>query len=167
LQPKPVAPDKAPLPAVPFSFAGRLAELGSVQPDIDIADLQRDIEARKLLGGAEAEQGIWPSSTTAVSDLDTAPPAQRQQPDAAALPVAGKTPMVALPAPAPEPVQAVMPVPLQSAANGDTATPAPSAALTASNTAAPADAPVKRAPARIKKKKIGWATSIFQDLFGN
>ena len=156
LQPKAMPDRKPPLPAAVLSFAGPLAELGALQPAVDSADLKRDLEIRRLLGAPEQLQGIWPSELapeTSEADLTPAVPAPA--------PAAMEAAKEATPPPSPEATgmaAAVLP------GSGAAIAPADGSAAPASNT----DPAAKRVQImRPKKKKVGWATALFQDLFGN
>ncbi len=165
LQPKPAQSDKTALPAVPFNFTGALADLTTVQPAIEIADLQRDLEARRLLGEPEQSQGIWPVEVTTSQGPEAAIAPPVPAPVAAApaivqsagLPLAPTTPDA-------QAMASTSPVP-QLATPSDTTVAANAHSQPAADAAGQVPA-AKHAPPRPRKKKAGWA-SIFQGLFGN
>ena len=161
LQPKPAQSDKPALPAVTFNFSGPLTGFSAVEPAIDAADLERDLINRKLLGGPEQLQGIWPTGLTpppsaSISAAPSIKPALQDQPPALAVP----TPATALPAVAVAPE--IAPAGRQLS---NTATSLP----VADQNAAALDAAAKKAaslPARAHRKKADWASALFQSLFG-
>ncbi len=81
LQPKPVQSGKVPLPPIQFGYQGNLSDLGLVQPVIEFADLQRELEARKQLGEPEQSQGIWPVETAAAPGVRRGINANSASPD--------------------------------------------------------------------------------------
>ena len=172
LQPKPVQVGKAPLPAVPFVYLGLIADLAQSQPAIDVADLKTDLDARRLLGEPEQSQGIWPVEGGAA----TAPEADNTPPVPA--PVTPPVPTASVDlkgAPAALPVKsetaptasAVAAPALVGPAIGDAS--ATAAIAPPPDGAQPAaDATGKHAQAqRARKKKVDWAASLLQGLFGN
>lgn len=160
LLPKPVQAGKAPLPPTQFVYQGSLSDLARVQPAIDLADLQRDLEARKLLGEPEQSQGIWPVDGAAAQgpEAENTPPVLAPMPAAAGI-TAGTGKSDA-------PAAAVL-LPAQSASGPVIGNPTATAAATPANVVPAADPAIKRPSQRPRKKKPGWAASLLQGLFGN
>lgn len=62
ISPKPVEPLKAPLPGVSIVYAGPLAQLRTLAAEADVEALERELLARRLIGGEEQLQGLWPDA---------------------------------------------------------------------------------------------------------
>ncbi len=160
LQPKPAQSDKPALPAVTFSFSGPLAGFSAVEPAIDTTGLERDLTNRKLLGGPEQLQGIWPSGLTSppTASISTTPliePAPQDPPPAVAPTAAAALPATAVP---PGLIPAMGQLPSTTAS-----------LPVADQNAAALDAAAKKAAslsARPHRKKADWASALFQSLFG-
>ncbi len=60
LQPKAAEPRTSALPGFSLLYAGSLAEAAKIQPRISAEPLLRELAARRLIGGPEQLQGVWP-----------------------------------------------------------------------------------------------------------
>ncbi len=79
IAPKAQAPLKAPLPSVTIVYAGPLAELRTLAAEADVEALERELLARRLIGGEEELQGLWPDALPR-EDTSLAPDADRIAP---------------------------------------------------------------------------------------
>lgn len=166
LQPKPVQAGKPSLPAVQFVYQGALSDLGHIQPAVESSDLKSDLDGRKLLGEPEQSQGIWPADGSVAQgpEADSTPPVAAPLPAAAGLKQADAT-IIAKPDVAP--IASAAAAEVLPAAGPAIGNPTATAAAAQANTGPASDATTKRTPPRPRKKKIGWAASFLQGLFGN
>ncbi len=89
LAPKPAQAGKPALAAVRYQYFGPVAGIAELTPIIDVSDLQKDLMARRLIGGTEMQDGLWPSaadSGAGATVTDTSLPADSSAGDVAPAP---------------------------------------------------------------------------------
>lgn len=79
IAPKAQAPLKAPLPAVTIVYAGPIAEVRTLAAEADVEALERELLARRLIGGEEELEGLWPDALPR-EETSLAPDADRVAP---------------------------------------------------------------------------------------
>jgi hypothetical protein len=62
LAPKAIESVKPPLPPITIAYGGPLAEIRTLAAEADVAALERELVARKLIGGEEQLEGLWPDA---------------------------------------------------------------------------------------------------------